>query len=393
MSTSPKPLIFVVWQSLVVKSYRSFFYKLAEIGDAEIVLISPDKFKELGSQIIGAEAFAGATRCHGEILRVWSPHTQVVWYRGLTKLLRRYSKNQKYGPVFVLNLAEPYSLTSLLCWIQARIALGNGMIFSTYALQNIFKNFGIALGLVQRFVFSRCQFILSLGTEQSIVLRRHGFKGTILDFPLWYDSSRFKLTQVDHSRHKADRNRINIGFIGSLLAEKGILDIFDALEGLSSPSQFEFHLMVAGRGPLQAQVEMRCAKLSDQGIDCRFLGPLSADEVPHFFDKLDILIVPSRTAPHWKEQFGRVIIEAMACGCSVIGSDSGEIPHVIGQAEHIFKEAQPADLLRVLKIVSEKVVTGDDGFQVRKENAERSSRYSDSELALRFLAQIRAKQF
>ena len=42
--------------------------------------------------------------------------------------------------------------------------------------------------------------------------------------------------------------------------------------------------------------------------------------------------MPSRTLPNWKEQFGRVIIEAMACGVPVVGSDSGAIPDVIGDA-------------------------------------------------------------
>jgi len=48
--------------------------------------------------------------------------------------------------------------------------------------------------------------------------------------------------------------------------------------------------------------------------------------------------LPSLTRPNWKEQFGRVLIEAMACGVPVIGSDSGEIPNVIGDAGLIFPE-------------------------------------------------------
>ena len=54
--------------------------------------------------------------------------------------------------------------------------------------------------------------------------------------------------------------------------------------------------------------------------------------------------MPSRTRPNWKEQFGRVIIEAMACGVPVIGSDSGEIPHVIGDAGLVFSEGDAGGL-------------------------------------------------
>jgi glycosyltransferase involved in cell wall biosynthesis len=58
------------------------------------------------------------------------------------------------------------------------------------------------------------------------------------------------------------------------------------------------------------------------------------------------LVLPSETtydfqtmtAAGWKEQFGHVLIEAMACRVAVIGSDSGEIPNVIGAAGLVFPE-------------------------------------------------------
>ena len=60
--------------------------------------------------------------------------------------------------------------------------------------------------------------------------------------------------------------------------------------------------------------------------------------MPSFYTGLDALVLPSRTRPNWKEQFGRVLIEAMACGVAVLGSDSGEIPRVIGDAGIVFPE-------------------------------------------------------
>ena len=54
--------------------------------------------------------------------------------------------------------------------------------------------------------------------------------------------------------------------------------------------------------------------------------------------RFDVLVGPSLTTPRWKEQFGRMLVEAMACGVPVIGSDSGEIPHVIGDAGIVVPE-------------------------------------------------------
>jgi glycosyltransferase involved in cell wall biosynthesis len=56
------------------------------------------------------------------------------------------------------------------------------------------------------------------------------------------------------------------------------------------------------------------------------------DEVPAYLNAMDVLAAPSLTTPRWREQFGRMLIEAMACGVPVVASDTGEIPFVIGRA-------------------------------------------------------------
>ncbi|MBM3213066.1 glycosyltransferase, partial [Candidatus Poribacteria bacterium] len=46
----------------------------------------------------------------------------------------------------------------------------------------------------------------------------------------------------------------------------------------------------------------------------------------------------------WVEFFGRVLVEAMVCQVPVIGSNSGEIPNVIGDSGLIFQEGDEKDL-------------------------------------------------
>ncbi len=62
----------------------------------------------------------------------------------------------------------------------------------------------------------------------------------------------------------------------------------------------------------------------------RVLDGLAHDQMAAGYAQLDVLVLPSRTTPTWKEQFGRVIVEALWCGVPVVGSDSGEIPWLIG---------------------------------------------------------------
>ena len=59
---------------------------------------------------------------------------------------------------------------------------------------------------------------------------------------------------------------------------------------------------------------------------------------------MDVLVLPSLTTPGWVEFFGRVLVEAMACEVPIIGSSSGEIPNVIGDAGLIFHEGDADDL-------------------------------------------------
>jgi glycosyltransferase involved in cell wall biosynthesis len=69
-----------------------------------------------------------------------------------------------------------------------------------------------------------------------------------------------------------------------------------------------------------------------------FTGRVPSVRLPEVYRQMDLLVLPSRTTPTWKEQFGRVLIEAMASGVPVVGSSSGEIPHVIGTAGLVYPE-------------------------------------------------------
>ena len=76
----------------------------------------------------------------------------------------------------------------------------------------------------------------------------------------------------------------------------------------------------------------------------RFLPWLPSAQIVDYYHTLDVLVLPSRSRPNWKEQFGRVLVDAMACGVPVIGSTCGEIPNVIGDAGLIFPEGDVAAL-------------------------------------------------
>jgi glycosyltransferase involved in cell wall biosynthesis len=92
-----------------------------------------------------------------------------------------------------------------------------------------------------------------------------------------------------------------------------------------------------GRGEYKADLVEIAEEL---GIAERivWIDEMLPEKVPEYVNCMDTVVLPSRTAPDWVEFFGRVLIEGMACEVPVIGSDSGEIPHVVGDAGLIFPE-------------------------------------------------------
>jgi glycosyltransferase involved in cell wall biosynthesis len=54
--------------------------------------------------------------------------------------------------------------------------------------------------------------------------------------------------------------------------------------------------------------------------------------LPDEYRQLDLLVVPSLPTKAWTEQFGRVVVEAMAAGTPVLASRCGELPVVVGEA-------------------------------------------------------------
>ena len=104
-------------------------------------------------------------------------------------------------------------------------------------------------------------------------------------------------------------------------------------------------------------------------------------ETPRYFSAFDVLVVPSETQPNWKEQFGRVITEAMSCGTAVIGSSSGEIPNLIRKSDGglIFPEKNAAEFAKCLR----QMITQKD---LRQKLGENGRKWVESEVSLSAVA-------
>jgi glycosyltransferase involved in cell wall biosynthesis len=133
-----------------------------------------------------------------------------------------------------------------------------------------------------------------------------------------------------------------VGFLGRFSREKGLSVLTEALAALKSP----WRAIFVGAGRLEGELRDWAARFADDRV--RICNNVMHDCVAPYLNAMDILAAPSQTTRRWKEQFGRMLIEAMACGVPVVGSDSGEIPYVIGDAGKVVAEADTAAWARTL---------------------------------------------
>ena len=105
-------------------------------------------------------------------------------------------------------------------------------------------------------------------------------------------------------------------FVGNLIKRKNVDSLLEAKKIANS----DYYLVIVGDGPLFKKLRK---KVDDENIrDVIFTG--SRDDVEDIIPSCDILILPS-----FSESFGLVLIEALACGKAVIGSDVGGISEII----------------------------------------------------------------
>lgn len=128
-----------------------------------------------------------------------------------------------------------------------------------------------------------------------------------------------------------------VGFVGRFVAEKGLAVLCDALRA----SKADWNALFVGGGPLEP--DLRRFEVEQRGRVRIVTGVPHAD-VPHWMNAMTVLCAPSVALPNWREQFGRMLIEAMGCGVPVIASLSGEIPHVVADAGILVPEGDPAAL-------------------------------------------------
>jgi len=317
--------VLFIWHAAVVETYQKYIAELAEHDDLDITLLMPEGNVE-GSRYV--KAFIPKNAKYKVIVgKVFYPKDILI---GFYPLLPYYLLKVK--PDIIHMFEEPWhNIAAYMNLWSSIICPKAKLIFQTF--QNQVEEYQKSWIRTQNWTFKRSTAAIACAEEMKDVLLHWGYNKPIHVIYPGIETSLFSPEDATNLRFKLGLKEFTIGYFGRMIKEKGVEDLIAACKHLNFPYQ----LLMLGNGPDREYFRT----LTDKAI---FVDAVTPNEINKYYSALDVLVLPSRTTRTWKEQFGRVLVEAMLCGVPVIGSSSGEIPKVIANAGLVFHEGNAIDL-------------------------------------------------
>ncbi len=339
-----------VSHSAVVSAWRERERELRRRG-VDVVLLSARVWDE-GGRPVRLVAHDGEPVVG---VRTWGSHPALFAYdpRPLWRALGEpHDVLDVHEEPFALATAEVLALRAARrAWDRVRgRTVGPAAPFVVYSAQNLHKRHPVPFRWSERVVLRRAAGAHVCNDDAGRVLRAKGARGVVVTIPLGVDPASFAPAASAPSAPpappagRAATSPLVVGYAGRLAPHKGVDVLVRTV--VADP---RLVLRVAGAGPQEHDLRRLAAPAGDQ---VRFAGSLAGPALAEFYRSLDVLAVPSLDTPGWREQFGRVAVEAMAAGVPVVASDSGALPDVVGDAGLLVPPGDTAALGAALRRVA-----------------------------------------
>lgn len=322
----------LVSKACLVGAYQRKLEELAALPDIDLTVIVPPSWRDERGTIALEREHVNGYRLIVEPI-VFNGNYHLYFFPRIARHL------DALRPDLIHIDEEPYNFATFHLLRIARRLKAKTVFF---AWQNLNRRYPSPFNLMERAVLRRADACIAGNHDSAQVWRAKGFRGPIEIIP------QFGVDPEIYSPRARDsaKSVFTIGYVGRFVKEKGPDLLLRALAGLSGEPHADapqWRAEFVGSGPMQNALFTLTEQL---GLSDRvtFRPWLPSAQLPEVYRTLDALVLPSRSKRNWKEQFGRTLIEAMACGVPVIGSTCGEITHVIGEAGLIFPEGDVAAL-------------------------------------------------
>jgi glycosyltransferase involved in cell wall biosynthesis len=355
--------ILIVSKILLLAAYRRKLDEIAaQPGVERLVAVTPPTWREPGGRTLELEPSRSqsAYELRVEPIR-FNGNYHLFYWPGLGRIVR------EVRPDLVHLDEEPYNVaTAHGTWLARKV--GAPSLFFTW--QNLLRRYPPPFSWFEQSVYRNSSHAIAGSTEALDVLRSKGYRRSASVIP------QFGVHPDLFSPGDAPpKDPPMIGFIARLVEEKGLFVLLQALRHLAGTWQ----LHVIGSGPLERRARRRAMEL---GLADRITWErgVPSTDMPERLRTFSVLVQPSLTRRHWKEQFGRALMEAMACGVPVVGSTSGAIPQVIGDAGLVVPEADPRALCEALsRVLNDVELRGEMGRRGRQLVLERYTHHRIAE--------------
>lgn len=326
---------------------------IASLDEVEVSLLAPKRWKAVQ---------------WGKILELENPYPQIQLYPNKV-LFSGKAGAYLYSPFAILRAIldfrpdiiqveqEVFSLSGFEVALCSRL-LNKPVVF--FGWENMDRKLSWFRCWIRKFILNTTKSIIAGNCEGAELVKKWGYSGPVevmpqmgvdtkLFTPRNNELNKLKNSQLKDSKQnnsKQKKSEFCIGFLGRLSYHKGIDILINAAQIVRDEGHC-FQIRLCGTGSDKQMFVEQAQKL---GVDEFIIWQdgVRHDEVPMEMCRFDVLVLPSRTVKTWKEQFGHVLIEAMATGIPVVGSSCGEIPNVIGRQDLVFSEGNAQELAAIL---------------------------------------------
>lgn len=366
--------ILVIGHSYVVDSNRQFWNQVAQNEDVHVDIIVPRIWNSNLIQKLRFKRNLNTDSHFGQIFDLncyFLGNASLYFFNWFAIFKIFFSK--KYDLIFVFQ--ETWSLSVAQVSLVKFFSPNRKTLYYLAVCQNIIKPQLHWVIPWEKLITLNIDRILYCTREIIEVLQWKKLNHQSSYFPFTYDQNiyDFKIKPINHD--------LVIGYLGRLTEEKGISCLVLACKKLRD-EKLNIKLLLGGSGPLKETIKESFVE---------FVGPFKHNEAHAFYHQINLFVLPSETRKFWKEQFGRVIVEAVASGTPIVGSNSGAIPEVLStlKLNYIFEEGDADDLALVIKTLIHDMKENDFEQKMIGANELNLSNFSHQSVGKNLLLQIR----